>query len=35
MDLIKHIWYLIQVEWQKKICNSISADGIDDTVEND
>jgi len=35
MDFIKHSWYLIQVERQKKISNSISADSIDDTVEHD
>ena len=34
MDLIKHIWYLIHVEQQKKNVNSISSDLIDDTIEN-
>jgi len=35
MDLIKHIWYLIQVKRQKERGNSISADVTDDTIEND
>jgi len=35
MDLIKHFWYLIHVEWQKRNGNSISADVTHGTIEND